>query len=89
MKSLVKYPIAIILILLYGCGEDTKATAEAEALLCDVQKGAVIDKCIYMEKGAVGMAACNEAVKLANLACKRNDLTMMSIIEELQKGLVK
>ena len=89
MKSLIKVLLLCIPIFLQACGEDKKAKAEAEAMLCDMQKGNVISKCLNMQVGAVGMANCNEAIQNANFVCKRTDLTIMNILEEAKARSAK
>lgn len=89
MNFLLKIFLLTLPALLMACGEDKKAKAEAEAIVCDMQKGTAISKCLNMQVGAVGVASCNEAVQSANLACKRTDLTIMNILEEAQKRSAK
>ncbi len=62
------------LMLSSGCGANTQA--------CDMAKGKVIESCVNMQIGAVGMQKCSDATNQANAACGRADLTPVSILQE-------
>jgi len=67
-----------VIFLLTGCGDS-----------CEIEKGTAIERCMRMKPGMEGMATCNAAVAAANSACKRTDLTFLSIMEEASKGASK
>ena len=66
-----------------------KSSSQPYSQICEIAKGNAITKCLNMPSGASGMASCNEAVGVANNACKRTDLTILGIMEEASKGASK
>lgn len=69
-------------------GSKAPENSRAEYLgspICESAKGAAINKCLNMQTGMAGMASCDEAVNLARSACRRSDLTILSILDEASK----
>ncbi len=72
MKKFYLILLVLMPLLLQGCNNDK----------CEFSKGQVIDVCLKMQPGMVGMQKCMDATEIAKTECKRSDLTPAVILQE-------
>jgi hypothetical protein len=84
-----KFKFLVVVLSVYLPMGTAFAQLGLSAQRCDLAKAGAIEKCVPMQLGAVGMSTCNEAVAQANAACRRKDLTIVTILEEAGRDLSK